>query len=635
MPDNFAAPTESSVRAEHPPRPPLALRVGVVGHRPDPEKRPDTPDEKALREICRQLLQHIQDIFVGVLSAHRDLFAAPSPHPDGKPPGLRLITALAAGADQWVAAEAEQLGYKLQAVLPFGRDEYEKDFTDPATLDEHRRLRDLATAVFELDGDREREGESYLAAGRVLLNQSDLLIALWDGKDQQGIGGSGQIVQDALQHGIPTLWVNWDAPEDWRLMQPAWRLLQQPSDKQGEFHLLTEQVTDLLLPPSLHRTNSTLAEDDLRETYFSECFQSCTLLGGWWSFFLALLQGKPKPLAVHGPEPLATIQQEWQHDWEGSEAKPRTHKLPVAIVTWVEHNCLPHYTWADQLSTHYANLYRSSFLWVYLLGALAVVLALLGMAIGASPEGKQAFLVLEMSIIGGISALTWYGRRQRWHERWIDYRTLAERLRSVRFNALLGGAWHRTNVPSHLATYGNPAATWMHWYARAVERHAGIPNVVVNEEYLLSCKELLQDALIGGQAQYHKRNVARLEPVDHRLHRLGEWLFIATFFVCLVHFFFHLWGHWLTFCAAVFPALGAALAAIRSQGEFHRLVQRSRAMSEELAHLRQSVANVPTRPNELHSRRLQQVIEQTTRQMYNEGLDWRIVFQDRPLVLPA
>ena len=49
----------------------------------------------------------------------------------------------------------------------------------------------------------------------------------------------------------------------------------------------------------------------------------------------------------------------------------------------------------------------------------------------------------------------------------------------------------------------------------------------------------------------------------------------------------------------------------------------------------QAVANVRARPGELNSQLLQQAVEQTTRLMYNEVLDWRIVFQDRPLVWPG
>src|SRR5262249_33103443 len=241
------------------------------------------------------------------------------------------------------------------------------------------------------------------------------------------------------------------------------------------------------------------------------------------------------------------------------------------------------------------------------LGALAVLLALIGTTAQASHTVGLISIAAEAVLIFIIIWLTWYGRRRRWHANWIDYRTLAERLRLVRFNSLLGGVWHQANVPSHLGTYGNPAMTWMHWHARAVERAAGLPDVVVGADYLAGCRELLLKVLLSGQEKYHKQNAERLGSVDHRLHLLGAGLFLTT----LVASVFPLiagvaqwddaWHRWLIFCAAFLPALGAAMAAVRSQGEFHRVVERSRAMRAELAQLRQAVANVPTRPDELNS----------------------------------
>lgn len=617
-----------------------------MGHRPDAKKR-SMPDVKSLQKICGELLIHIQDTFAGVADAHRELFSELPPRQDGKPPGLRLISALAEGADQWVASRAKALGYELQAVLPFGQTEYEKDFTDSNVLAEHRNLRDSASAVFELDGCRARAGESYLAAGRVLLNQTDLLIALWDGKEPHGTGGTGQIVHEALHSGIPTLWVNWEAPGSWHLMRPAWRLIQQPIDLQGDLRLLTEEVTELLLPPDANNDGKEPADDDLREAYFDDRRRPWTPLGGWWNFFRDLLRGKPKPLAIRVPEFGAATKAAWDEDWYGSPDKEnRQHKLPDSIIIWLEDNFISHYSWANQLSIYYANHYRSSFVWTYLLGAMAVLLALIGKTAHASPEIEKILISAEVVVISVIIGLTWYGRRRRWHERWIDYRTLAERLRLVRFNCLLGGLWQHASVPSHLATYGNPAATWMQWHARAIERAAGLPNVVVRSEYLSACRDLLLEALISGQAEYHEGNAQRLGTIDHRLHRWGELLFLATLGACVFHLLVALreewfgssvdrWDRWLMFSAAFLPALGAAMAAIRSQGEFHRVVQRSRAMSDELGQLREAVANVPTRPGELNSQLLQQAVERTTRLMYNEVLDWRIVFQDRPLVWPG
>lgn len=630
----------------HPPRAPLVLRVGVVGHRPDPAKRP-SPDVTALRDISRKLLLQIQNTFAGILLEYPGLFAELSPPPDGQPPGLRLISGLAEGADQWLADEAIKLGYELQAVLPFARGEYENDFTVAQGLAEHRRLRGLAAAVFELDGCRARSGESYLAAGRVLLNQTDLLIALWDGKPSHGTGGTGQIVQEALQRSIPTLWVRWQTPSQCQLLSSSWRLLQHPGDIKDDLKPLENKVRELLLPPAAEPWSEQPDESDLREAYFAERRRSWTLLGGWWNFFRDLLRGRPKGLTIRIADFISVTQKDWQREWEaGHGGQKHKYPFPAAVINWVDDHYLSHYAWANQLSVYYANHYRSSFVWIYLLGALAVLLALIGKTAQASHTVELIFIVAEVIVIGVIIGLTWYGRRRRWHERWIDYRTLAERLRLVRFNCLLGGVWQQASVPSHLATYGNPATAWMHWHARAVERAAGLPHVVVDTAYLSACRELLLEALIAGQADYHKQNIARLHTVERRLHRSGEWLFLATLMVCLFHLAVALhepWfgaaapalDRWLIFGAAFLPALGAAMAAIRSQGEFRRVVQRSRAMQEELAQLRQAVASVPMKADELNSQVLQLAVEQTTRLMYNEVLDWRIVFQDRPLVWPA
>lgn len=651
------------LRLEHPPRPPLVLRVGVVGHRPDPKKRYD-PDPTVLRAICRKLLLNIKDEFIGIATAQGDLFCELTSDSDDKHQGLRLISSLAEGADQWVASEAELLDYQLQVVLPFERAEYEKDFTDPKVLAEHRRLRDRATSVLELDGWRGNSGDSYLAAGRVMLNQTDLLIALWDGKEAQGSGGTGQIVSEARLRGIPIFCVNWETPVDWKLLNPTSPLRHANDDSAT---LLNEELSGLLLPPAVPQIDD---KPDLREAYFSDRRRSWTLLGGWWNFFRDLLCLKwfyvlaqkedqkarqTKGLGVlrkisrlrvifpkcRVPEFIPATKGDWDLDWYGNHSEPRKHKLPHGVISWLEDSYLAHYAWANQLSIYYANHYRSSFAWIYLMGALAVLLALIGKTAEVSHEGELIFISAEVVVICVIIGLTSYGRHRRWHERWIDYRTLAERLRLVRFNCLLGGVWQQVNMPSHLATYGNPAATWMHWYSRAVERAAGLPNCVVDQEYLSSSKELLQKALLAGQVRYHSGNFDRLESVDHRLHLFGSGLFLATLAACVVHLIAvsRHWAEpsnaWLIFCAAFLPALGAAMAAIRSQGEFHRVVKRSRAMHSELEKLSNAVEEVPVEGKALNSQALQREVERSTRLMYNEVLDWRIVFQDRPLVWPA
>jgi hypothetical protein len=99
---------------------------------------------------------------------------------------------------------------------------------------------------------------------------------------------------------------------------------------------------------------------------------------------------------------------------------------------------------------------------------------------------------------------------------------------------------------------------------------------------------------------------------------------------CAFHIEYH--SALLTFCAAFFPAFGAAIYGIRNQGEFQRIAERSGAMSVELDRTEKAVMDPDT---VLSSSTLGQAADEAVEIMAAEVLDWRIVFQARPLVLPA
>src|SRR5205085_966471 len=103
---------------------------------------------------------------------------------------------------------ALRFGFELQCSLPFDVESYQQDFGSEESCVEFRRLLALASAVLQLDGSREtpeRQNQSYADAGRMVLGQCDALIAIWDGEPARGVGGTGQIVQEALDLGIPTV----------------------------------------------------------------------------------------------------------------------------------------------------------------------------------------------------------------------------------------------------------------------------------------------------------------------------------------------------------------------------------------------------------------------------------------------
>jgi hypothetical protein len=104
---------------------------------------------------------------------------------------------LAAGADQIIAEEALRAGSAISAVLPF-RD-YESDFSGEE-LDAYRRLLARCQTVRRLPHVA-RSDAAYEEAGRIIVDEGDQVLAVWDGQPADGRGGTGDIVAYALSTG--------------------------------------------------------------------------------------------------------------------------------------------------------------------------------------------------------------------------------------------------------------------------------------------------------------------------------------------------------------------------------------------------------------------------------------------------
>lgn len=121
---------------------------------------------------------------------------------------LIVVSSLAEGADRLVAKRLMARNQaNLVAILPMTKNEYKKDFKGKESKDEFDDLLSQALDVMELPAGENRE-EAYTLAGRYIIEHSDVLIAVWDGKDPQGRGGTGEIVALARRRGIPIAWVH-------------------------------------------------------------------------------------------------------------------------------------------------------------------------------------------------------------------------------------------------------------------------------------------------------------------------------------------------------------------------------------------------------------------------------------------
>lgn len=120
-------------------------------------------------------------------------------------PSLAGVSALAAGADQLFANAVREFGGQLHVVIP--SDGYETTFTDPEDLRSYQRLLAEASTVVTLSYPEPSEA-AFFAAGKDVVDKCDVLLAVWDGKPAQGLGGSADVVSYARSHGktVEVVW---------------------------------------------------------------------------------------------------------------------------------------------------------------------------------------------------------------------------------------------------------------------------------------------------------------------------------------------------------------------------------------------------------------------------------------------
>ncbi|TCO52951.1 hypothetical protein [Actinocrispum wychmicini] len=141
------------------------LKIGVTGH----------------RLLTEKIAAYADQWITGFLS--------------GRDTDIIGMTSLADGADQLFARAVLQRGGTLQAVIP-ARD-YAGTIIDRAS---YYDLIAAATTVTELDYDHALP-TAYMAAGKYIVDNSDVVVAIWDGNPGRGPGGTADAVAYARQVG--------------------------------------------------------------------------------------------------------------------------------------------------------------------------------------------------------------------------------------------------------------------------------------------------------------------------------------------------------------------------------------------------------------------------------------------------
>jgi hypothetical protein len=638
-----------------PAAPRIRLRIGVSGHRVPPK----LPNESVLplRAVVDSILAAIvetthacENDFDGVQSeSAKNNFNSESNSRFKSE--FAIVSALAEGSDRIVAEAGLAAGYTLEAVLPFARAEYARDFAAPESLAAFQQLLETAAAVFELDGAVDERTRAYQAAGFVMLANIDLLIAIWDGEDAAGEGGTAQTVSRAITDGIPVIRldpkaprameISWSQPGD---LLPAHAYMQQPHT----FRPADEATVGLVIQDILSVPDETeslpiyLAE---KERHWNFCL--------WYPLLLFLFGVRlPRLTDLRLPPALADTQQQWQSYFD-IVPKDRAQRPSIETIL------LPAYSAADHLGVFYSLVYRGTYVFSFSFAAIAVMLALFGVLFH-EPDDKIYVVIVEFVIICSI-LITWrVGIQHQWHRRWLEYRRLAECLRHMRILAPLG-----TEGPINRPGVDVDGQDWVSWYAWSLRRLIPLPDSVVDHGYVDKIRKAVCTVEIAGQTDYHITNAGRLARLETRMHITGQVLFALTGLLCFIFFglylanYFHLANFFpdsgishddtaecilrrcqdpgryffldlFTFLTALLPTLGAALGAIGAQGDFRTRSEQSERTATRLEAINQALTDEP-----LDFARLADRVQKTSDIMMADLEEWQTVFRTRPLSLPA
>jgi len=664
----------AAVEAQAPATPSVRLNIGVTGHRADhPSYTP---------HVAR-----IEAAMHGVLDLIGRIVASMTP-PFGAPfAPIRMHSVMADGTDQLAAREALARGWEIVALLPFGRalncaiNAHPRSLADAQALltgavaedgtvqDRAETIRSLVARahVFELADVDDRTTARYLdmhaspgdaakaevfradrsarvaLAGRLAVEQSDLLIAVWDGVRTNLVGGTGHTVAAALDSGTPVLWIDPADPDAWRILGAPESLvtLRDDDDAGDRGAMLRDIVAAALLPGG--SVTATGAQQG-----------AAALATGKW-------QAQSDPL-WHA---YRWIERRFGGGTVGREGLTQTYETPAQVVTGsgagvaqalgalpdadtgftdrVLRGVLGRFAWADGISAHLSDTYRGSMVVNFVLSAAAVISGVAYLPFVGS-EWKWPFAAFEVLLLGAILAITWIGQRRRWHGRWFETRRVAEYLRHAPLLLSLGAARAPGRWPR------SADAAWPEHYARHALREAGLPRVSITRAYLRAALTGLIAPHVAAQRAYHAAKAQRLAAAHHNLDRLSERSFqlavaAAAGFLLIAAANalgwvgdrpFSVLAKVFTFLGVALPTFGGCLAGIRFFGDFERFAAISRVTAAKLETVERRITLILRAPDSaLDYASVTALAHATDDIVVSEIENWQSVFEAKQITVPA
>lgn len=545
------------------PEGPLPLVLGVVGHR---HLAPD--DFPLLRARVAELFTYLRK------------------HYPSTP--LRVLSALAEGADRLVAEVALAAGCEVIVPLPMPQAEYERDF--PGSVEQFRALlaRIPADNVFVVPepagpyaaaGAQEQRDAHYREVGVFVATHCHLLLALWDGVRNDAVAGTAEVVRFKLEGQIHSDDRALDADD----CGPVYRIHAPRAGSNSSADVPAQWLFPQETGRELLRTICSRIDRFNRD---------------------ALRHPVPTAQAADGAGLLPQMQERPLHD----------QRLAATFAS------------ADTLARAYQRLTHAV---LRLVIGLAVALALT-FEVYAEIMTRRELPLIYLLIFSAIVALYLWQKRLDAHGRYLDYRALAEALR-VQFYWRLAGL-----SDSAAASYLRKQLDELRWIRDALRGANALPPPTQSRA------DLVQRYWVGGQAHYYRARATTLMGRIHRVERISAVCLAAGLLAttALVVFWNRLESltdahHWLVLIMGFAPIAAALSEAygerfgMRSQAhQYSRFAAIFGRAEGAIARLEAS-GDTSTRAASEGA-----LIGELGREALMENGDWVLLLRDRPIVMP-
>ena len=354
---------------------------------------------------------------------------------------LRLMSPLAEGADMLAAEVAVEMNVPLDVPLPMPVSDYLGEFDNDTATIRFRSLCEAASKVFVLNaGTEEKEpAQRYAQLGVFLASHCHVLLAIWDGKESDKLGGTSQVVRFHHDDIMPGYTGKSSASQQMLIDDESdlvYHVVCSRDRPDGgpaaglealDWYWFTKDENEprsKALAPAHHSVLQRACEFSANVQRFADQIETGSA---------SLISGRIADLDIEGLKPLDATFRE-----------------------------------ADFLASHYQrkSLYalRITHAFAFTMGALFILYSELAT--------EQPLLYLFLACFGAATLVQSIASRRGWFRKYLDYRTLAEGLRVQFYWALAGISHYDLENYSHddILQLQDPELGWI----RNTMRMAGI-----------------------------------------------------------------------------------------------------------------------------------------------------------------